>query len=232
MKAKRSAFNLIEITLAIAVVGIGVAAVMALLVPALNASKDSLADTYTADVVNTFMTYVRGELTRDWNNISNFNNKDKDKDEDEEEVATDDMLKLDNAIYWQLGNPLITGTGIYNCKDKKKPDPKPDASVYQTIEGKYVKSVFRIKVDPDFTAHMRIWYENLNNSDSDSDKEKKKKPNQFNKNGTPESLTKDDGIVRFYFELSWPATIPYAARKKSLYVTEFYNRNLEAKRCY
>ena len=98
MKAKRSAFNLIEITLAIAVVGIGVAAVMALLVPALNASKDSLADTYTADVVNTFMTYVRGELTRDWTNISNFNNK------DEVEVATDDMLKLDNAIYWQLGN--------------------------------------------------------------------------------------------------------------------------------
>mgnify|MGYP000009355592 FL=1 len=222
MKAKRSAFNLIEITLAIAVVGIGVAAVMALLVPALNASKDSLADTYTADVVNTFMTYVRGELTRDWNNISNFNNKD--EDEDEDEVATDDMLKLDNAIYWQLGNPLITGTGIYDCKDTKSPDPKPDDSVYKPIKEECANSVFRIKVDPDFTAHMRIWYEELNNSD--------KNPNQFNKDGTPESLTKDDGIVRFYFELSWPATIPYAARKKSLYVTEFYNRNLEAKRCY
>lgn len=122
MKAKRSAFNLIEITLAIAVVGIGVAAVMALLVPALNASKDSLADTYTADVVNTFMTYVRGELTRDWTNISNFNDKEK--------VATDDMLKLDNANYWQLGNSLITGTGIYDCKDTKSPDPKPDDNLF------------------------------------------------------------------------------------------------------
>lgn len=216
MKTKRSAFNLIEITLAIAVVAIGVAAVMALFVPALNASKDSLTDTYTADVVNTFVTYVRGELTRDWTNISNFNDKEK--------VATDDMLKLDNANYWQLGNSLITGTGIYDCKDTKSPDPKPDDSVYQTIKGECAKSVFRIKVDPDFTAHMRIWYEELNDSD--------KNPNQFNKNGTPESLTNDKGIVRFYFELSWPATIPYAARKKSLYVTEFYNRNLEAKRCY
>ena len=218
MKAKRSAFNLIEITLAIAVVGIGVAAVMALLVPALNASKDSLADTYTADVVNTFMTYVRGELTRDWNNISNFNNK------DEEEVATDDMLKLDNAIYWQLGNPLITGTGIYDCKDTKSPDPKPDDSVYKPIKEECANSVFRIKVDPDFTAHMRIWYEVLNNTTNN--------PNQFNKNGTAVSPAITDGLVRFYFELSWPATIPYAARKKSLYVTEFYNRNLEAKRCY
>lgn len=224
MKAKRSAFNLIEITLAIAVVGIGVAAVMALLVPALNASKDSLADTYTADVVNTFVTYVRGELTRDcdWTDPINFNSKGS--------LATDDMLSLDNANYWQLGNSLITGTGIYDCKDTKSPEPIPDGSVYQTIKKEYTKSVFRIKVDPDFTAHMRIWYEELTNSDSDSDS--KKNPNQFNNNGTPKSLTRNNGIVRFYFELSWPATIPYAARKKSLYVTEFYNRNLEAKRCY
>ena len=200
MKAKRSAFNLIEITLAIAVVGIGVAAVMALLVPALNASKDSLADTYTADVVNTFMTYVRGQLNCNWGSSSTITE------------FTDTPAEIsDTANDWDLtkSSPLIPNTGIYLSKNE---------------------SIFRIKVDPDFTAHMRIWYENLNNSDSDE--EKKKNPNQFNKNGTPESLTKDDGIVRFYFELSWPATIPYAARKKSLYVTEFYNRNLEAKRCY
>ena len=38
MKTKRSAFNLIELTLAIAVVGIGIASVMALFIPAMNAA--------------------------------------------------------------------------------------------------------------------------------------------------------------------------------------------------
>ena len=195
MKAKRSAFNLIEITLAIAVVGIGVAAVMALLVPALNASKDSLADTYTADVVNTFVTYVRGQLSCKWGSSGEFNIG-----------FTGTPAEIsDTANDWDLtgSSPLIPNTGIYSSK---------------------VTSIFRIKVDPDFTAHMRIWYEALSNNASN--------PSQFNKNGNAISPTTTDGLVRFYFELSWPATIPYAARKKSLYVTEFYNRNLEAKRCY
>ena len=38
MKTKRSAFNLIELTLAIAVVGIGIASVMALFIPAFTSS--------------------------------------------------------------------------------------------------------------------------------------------------------------------------------------------------
>ena len=202
MRERGSAFNLIEITLAIAVVAIGVAAVMALFVPALNASKDSLADTYTADVVNTFVTYVRGELTRDWS-LNSFTTRSAEDIKNEMEKPEDHPLTNDSPNNWDLGSPCIPNTGIYSSEDK---------------------SIFRIKVDPDFTAHMRIWYENLNNSG--------KNPNQFNKDGTSESLTNDKGIVRFYFELSWPATIPYAARKKNLYVTEFYNRNLEAKRCY
>ena len=202
MKAKRSAFNLIEITLAIAVVGIGVAAVMALLVPALNASKDSLADPYTADVVNTFVTYVRGELTRNWAS-DKFTIRSAEDIKDEMKNLEDHPLTEDSPNNWNLDNPLIPNTGIYSSGDK---------------------SIFRIKVDPDFTAHMRIWYEALSNNASN--------PSQFYKNGNAISPTTTNGLVRFYFELSWPATIPYAARKKSLYVMEFYNRNLEAKRCY
>ena len=202
MKARRSAFNLIEITLAIAVVGIGVAAVMALFVPALNASKDSLTDTYTADVVNTFVTYVRGALTRDWS-LDRFTTRSAKDIEGEMKNPKEHPLTNDPPNNWNLDKLLIPNTGIYSSEDK---------------------SIFRIKVDPDFTAHMRIWYEVLNNTTNN--------PNQFNKNGTAVSPAITDGLVRFYFELSWPATIPYAARKKSLYVTEFYNRNLEAKRCY
>lgn len=201
MKMERLAFNLIEITLAIAVVGIGVAGIMALFVPALNASKDSLADTYTADVVNTFVTYVRGELTCNWAS-DKFTTRSAEDIKGEMENPEGHPLTNDSPNNWNLDNPLIPNTGIYSSGNK---------------------SIFRIKVDPDFTAHMRIWYEDLNDS--------AKNPKQFNNNGAPKSLTKGDGIVRFYFELSWPATIPYAARKKNLYVTEFYNMNLEAKRC-
>ena len=59
MKTKRSAFNLIELTLAIAVVGIGIASVMALFIPAMNASKASVADNYLPDIADTLMTFVK-----------------------------------------------------------------------------------------------------------------------------------------------------------------------------
>ena len=141
------------------------------------------------------MTYVRGQLSCKWGSSGEFNIG-----------FTGTPAEIsDTANDWDLtgSSPLIPNTGIYSSK---------------------VTSIFRIKVDPDFTAHMRVWYEALSNNASN--------PSQFNKNGNAISPTTTDGLVRFYFELSWPATIPYAARKKSLYVTEFYNRNLEAKRCY
>ena len=59
MKTIRNAFNLVELTLAIAVVGIGIAGVMAIFVPAINASKASVADNYLPDLANTFFSLIQ-----------------------------------------------------------------------------------------------------------------------------------------------------------------------------
>ena len=59
MKTKWTAFNLVELTLAIAVVGIGIAGVMAIFVPAINASKATVADNYLPDLANTFFSLIK-----------------------------------------------------------------------------------------------------------------------------------------------------------------------------
>ena len=51
-------FNMVEVTLAIAVVGIGVAGIMSLFPVAVSASRDSIADNYSADVADQIIAYV------------------------------------------------------------------------------------------------------------------------------------------------------------------------------
>lgn len=54
MKKTRN-FTLVEITMAIAVIGIGMAGVMALLPIGFNASRDSMADNYSSDMADQFL---------------------------------------------------------------------------------------------------------------------------------------------------------------------------------
>ena len=63
---KKQFFNLIEVTMAIAVVGIGIAGVMAMLPPAIEANKSADYNNYTGDVVSTLASYMETELRRDW----------------------------------------------------------------------------------------------------------------------------------------------------------------------
>ena len=54
VKARRF-FNMVEITLALAVVGIGITGIMAMFPPAIQASRDSIAENYSADAASLFL---------------------------------------------------------------------------------------------------------------------------------------------------------------------------------
>lgn len=67
----RKGFNLVEITLALGVVGIGVAGVMGLLPVALNASKNTNSENYSLNVAEQFQAYIQrlSEKPGGWANI-------------------------------------------------------------------------------------------------------------------------------------------------------------------
>ena len=66
-KRSRFYYNLVEITLAMAVVGIGIAGIMALFVPALEASKESIAEDYSSQVATTLLAYIERQKKANWN---------------------------------------------------------------------------------------------------------------------------------------------------------------------
>ena len=51
-------FNLVEITLAIAVIGIGVAGVMSLFPVAINSSRDAVGNNYSSQIADQFISYL------------------------------------------------------------------------------------------------------------------------------------------------------------------------------
>lgn len=62
-------FNLIEITMAIAVVGIGIAGIMALFPPAIEANRSADNQNYLGQVSETLMGYLEAEIFSDFNKV-------------------------------------------------------------------------------------------------------------------------------------------------------------------
>jgi len=68
----RSGFNLIEVTMAIAIVGIGIAGVMALFPPAIEANKAANNQNYIGTVSDSFLGYLEGNFLHNFVAIKNL----------------------------------------------------------------------------------------------------------------------------------------------------------------
>ena len=66
----RSGFNLIEVTMAIAIVGIGIAGVMALFPPAIEANKSANNQNYIGMVSDSFLGYLEGRFLHNFAAVS------------------------------------------------------------------------------------------------------------------------------------------------------------------
>lgn len=134
MKTKRSPFNLIELTLAIAVVGIGVASIMALFIPAIDASRSSLIDSMTADTADTFIAYIQSMFRIDWENPRGIP-----KEKKASAISIMDEADNRNPVSW-----TSTVSGFENLYELNVDD-----------------GVYGIKSGNDFAVHLRIWYEDV-----------------------------------------------------------------------
>jgi len=72
VKTRKSMFNLIEITMAIAVVGIGIAAIMALFPPAIEANRIANTENFIGGIVETLQSFTENYVRQNWSKITDF----------------------------------------------------------------------------------------------------------------------------------------------------------------
>ena len=192
---KKHFFNLIEVTMAIAVVGIGIAGVMALLPPAIEANKTANYNNYTGDVIGTLATYMETELRRNWSSVLGsipstqpaaplFT------------PADDDTSKEESERKWKT----ITGlNGIYR--------------IHSSPSGAHTAGVFGIKsADESLRGNILVWRDST-------------VPDlQFHQSPSSSVTIAAPARARVIFELSYPAGMPYAQRTKKQFIYEFYQR--------
>ena len=71
-KRMKKFFNMIEITLALAIIGIGVTGIMVLFPVGLKSSQDAIADNYASNSAETIMNYFRRAADQNWTVIQNL----------------------------------------------------------------------------------------------------------------------------------------------------------------
>ena len=193
-------FTMVEILLALGVFAIGICSVMVLFPIGANASRDAAMETYAANAADQMLNYLKYEITRN------------------------------NSTYW---DEYIQGTpATANTLDTTNPAGKEispydmlSTSVWPTSMGTVANNVFRHQTNTgvyqilscrnatpavnsteiDFRAIMNVWRQQVTISSSVT---------------LPLNMA-----VQLNVEVSWPASLPYAARQKSLYVLEVFNPN-------
>lgn len=101
-------FNMVEITLALAVIGIGIAGIMSLFPVALQSTRDSIADNYAADTADQIIAMISIMARSSW---SDFKTKIQTGEPEDKDSYTKDASVLDN-IY------STSTTGVYKIEQK------------------------------------------------------------------------------------------------------------------
>lgn len=192
---RKSFFNLIEVTMAIAVVGIGIAGIMALLPPAVEANKSADYNNYTGDVVSTLASYLETELRRDWSAVTGSLPSSKPATAALQFTPDqDDTSKAESDRCWKS----ITGlNGLFK--------------IHASASGSHTPGVFGLRsTDEGVRANILVWKEAVGEL-------------KYHKTSTTSEQITPTG-VRLIFELSYPAGMPYAQRTRKQFVYEFYQQ--------
>ncbi len=198
-------FNLVEVTLAIAVVGIGVAGVMSLFPVGFQASRDAIGDNYAADAAEQFISYISRKCNDPTKNYSSSTQSFWDC------FITDDKDTIDDLSDDVDG--ILTST--------KPTAANETAASWETtpIEGNIYPTnpigtgqLYRIKAGTasvtDFHATVRIWRSQVKNVWL------------FEQNrDIPYSMA-----TRLNVEISWPVEKPYDTREKRFYSVELFRQ--------
>jgi hypothetical protein len=187
---------MVEVTLAMAVVGLGVTGIMAMFPVAIQSSRDAVGDNYSSELSSQFFAFIEANARKDWTTVSSTSKM----PDEPKQIGSNDADSSDPGDTWsgETGNvytiagangKLNKNNGIYGVKSIS-----PNGSV-------------------DFLAHVRIWSGVLKEFYTGG-------PAAGSSNV---DLPGDYG-KRVYIEISWPASRPWSLREKRYYVRELFNQ--------
>ena len=211
MPGKISAFTLVEVTMAIGVIAIGMMGIMALLPIGFQATKRAVGDNYSSELADQFLNLVAmqckayssddgGATVDGWGDwITDDAASGSPELIPEAKADTSDL----NSV--SPGDKLLDGIeGIY------KADQAKGLYYVDAKSGASAESV------TDFSAVMALWKEEIPYKyDSNAD-------GKIDLTDTSAAIPYENA-VRLYLEISWPASIPYKQRTKRYYVRDVFN---------
>ena len=201
-------FTMVEITMAVAIIGIGMAGVMALLPVGFNATRDAIGENYSSNMAEQFLHVMAQQCKMYDGNGSSVDGWG--------EWITDNPAS-DNVAIIAITETKPTDTELTNVAKKTTggamfggcADTNEDAAgIY--FDNNDVPGAFYVESKSgditDFSGVMAVWKEQI----------------IINESGDKIPYTHG---VRLNLEISWPPGKPYAVREKRTYVLELFNPN-------
>ena len=202
-------FNMIEVLLALAITAVGITGLMGIIPLGLNANRDAMAESFTADIANSYFTSLSlRNATAEY-----FYRSDGTDCFAEDDIPFPCVGKNGSGVYTNPVTPATWAilpereTGKMEDKNLKQDGVNLEK---QTISG---KTYFKVRVGrigaalPDFEADLCGW---------------KCYPDDISGFTASENQKQRD-LVRVYLEVSWPVRTAYDKREKRIFVREFYN---------
>jgi hypothetical protein len=203
-RVSRKYFNMIEVTLAIGIVALGLVGILSLFPVGFNSIRDAVGDNYVNDTSQLFLSYIKLEAKKDTSIPP----------------ATQSQTQI-NDRWGAVIDPIPTS----------KPDaPNPTVDTvnpsYATWTVTAVPNLYSISGTPglyriysgtnDFKAAVRVWKTRIISSIFDSSVTPPRKPD------SPQ-FTDACGLN---IEFSWPLEKPYAQRTKRFFYYEIFKTQL------
>lgn len=223
-------FNLIEVTLAIAVVGLGMVSIMSLFPVGINATRQAVAENYASDAAELLMTY----LMRNCNDTSTYSGNGSNAKDfwdyyiyDDKGTPTnyaDDVQGIfkEGTAFWATANTWNSSDPANDAAVRTAEatltslmtdiDITQKSTLYQSTTPLTYMGLFKIKqgsaLVSDFEGIARIWKSQITGIYIYEQNRDILYPYAY----------------RLYVEISWPAQKPYSKRDKRTFCVEIFRQ--------
>ena len=210
---KMRPFNMIEVLLALAITAVGITGLMGIIPLGLNANRDAMAETFTADIANSYFAQLNRKASTEpvFSTFCTSAAKIPFPVAAKESVTTPDGSTVNT-----YKNPISKLTAAQKASMTRLPAEYTFSESGVDMEAASIdgKNYFKIRVGkeganfPDFEADLCGWkcypddIPDVDNANEDGKR----------------------NLIRVYLEVSWPVTAAYDNREKRIFVREFYDK--------
>jgi len=235
-------FNLIEIAMALGIIGFGVTSVMSVFPIALQNANNSISENYASSIADIFYAYINQGLKMDPSLANGHADSYYDSDGTKRHGKFDGLVdvivtepskpaNLSDTATLAATNTAERGTAWSSALNTADPVQKNifpgEAGVFKVTQG-------TDPTDPEFSAVLRVWRASPDSSASGNSGVSMA---VINNTGGYTSIGIDDNSVYkktsvnglgstltgIFVEVSWPSHKPYGMRDKRLYYKEIYD---------